>query len=270
MLTGCRRVRQIGEQVDELCVSHRLGQSFGHQRDVAGSALFDQRGLDGDSLPFGRLKTSRSGVSSTGNPVMTRPSARATTRPEAIADRGTGAQDRTDQFIAAILDADCREVRPDPPPLPLTRWQLPQELVAARKKTARPFSASAFAADQLEDRRQRPAGGHLGQRQNLWLPDREACGRVDVQHVVASFFSSGGKFARAGQLDDLRCRHRGFAPSCGMPLGARPAGNRLAVRISASRVLSLGGPPSPSPPLRRPHLSSAFPGPTQPIAPKLG
>ena len=41
---------QIGEQVDELLVGHRLGQALGHERDVAGPALLDRAGRDRDPL----------------------------------------------------------------------------------------------------------------------------------------------------------------------------------------------------------------------------
>ena len=38
--------REEGEQVDQVLVAHRLGQAFGHQRDVAGWAILDVAGPD--------------------------------------------------------------------------------------------------------------------------------------------------------------------------------------------------------------------------------
>ena len=127
-------------------------------------------------------------------------------RAKAIADRRARAQDRADQLVLAVLDADRREVGADPLAAALrrggsshTRSSGPEEDLAA------PVGI-AVAAEQLADRRQRPAGGRLGQRQNAAASLRTLAVADGVQAAWSPRSSGRRAACRLGPASSTRDR----------------------------------------------------------------
>ncbi len=86
-------------------------------------------------------------------------------------------------------------------PFPCTRWQLPHELAPARKKTARPFSASPSRriSSKIEGNG-RPAAVLGRGKTELACSRKRRSGDV-CKSVVASFFKSSGSLpARASSI----------------------------------------------------------------------
>ena len=179
---------------------HRLRQPFGHERDVAGPPVFDRRGSTETRCPSAVLNTSLVGRlldrQAGDHPAVGQA---ATTDRKLIADRGARAQDRADQLVAAVLDADRREVGPDPLAPALHAVAARTGICpGAEEDELSPFPASALAADQLADRRQAAARRPSWAGAESWRPGRESAGR-DTCEPAWSPRSSGPRAA---------CRHR--------------------------------------------------------------
>ena len=159
MLTGClqaSRGRRAGRPGPGRSSSRPAPRASARRRWSCGPR--PRRAGSTTRWPSAVLRTRRSGASSTGRPVRTRPSSSATTwRAEVVADRRARVQDRAEQLVLAVLGADRREVGADPLPSALDAVAAAAAVGAGAEEDLAAVVGVARPADQLDDRRQGPA-----------------------------------------------------------------------------------------------------------------
>ena len=199
--------RQEGEQVDQLLGRSSSAASPSGMSEtslVRRSSI--EPGRTATRCPSAVLRTSRSGVSSTGRPVSTRPSVRATTcGTEVVADRRARVQDRAEQLVLAVLGADRREVGPDPLALPLHAVAAAAGIGAGAEEDLAAVVGVARRGGSARRSAATAGRGRLGQRQDLRGLLADAGGRAScAASVVASVFRSSGSLpARASSRTRL-------------------------------------------------------------------